>query len=300
MKVVLYIISIYGWLMGNYKYFISVKKSAVKNNLVDFFGYSHKRADIDTLKHFVTFSRGQLLQWWYGNLSARSRSKFIAEFVDYKIHPKALALARSSEGAIIITPHQSIQSIAAIGLSKFLSENESKLGTFFDSTDVNSGNAKHLEVIDSDKEDIMIFHNSTRDLVKSIRSLRGGMWLSMYPDIFQYSSAFIAVPMFNRVMAGMSGIEYMASKTGSAVISGVAEFKNGRLEIKIHEPIRTELLKSGAISSLVYTRLEKCIREQPYNWQYLSQMKQYVIVDQPIDRIATIKTEKMNSPITTV
>ncbi|KGJ89139.1 hypothetical protein [Colwellia psychrerythraea] len=300
MKAALYVISIFAWIMGYYKYIISVNKTVIKYNLTYFFGYSNNKAEIDTIKHFITFSRGQLLQRWYGKLSPKSRIKFITEFVDYKIHPQALLLAKSNEGAIIITPHQSIQSIAAIGLSNFLTANKSKLGTFFDSKDVNSGNAKHLEVFDSDEEDILIFHNNTRDLVKSIRSLRNGMWLSMYPDIFQYSSAFIAVPMFNKIMAGMSGIEYMVSKTGAAVVSGVADFKNGRLEIKIHEPIRPELLKSDAVSKLVYTRLEKCIREQPYNWQYLSQMKQYLIVDHPIETVVTIKTEDMNSPIATV
>lgn len=246
---------------------------SIKNNLSDYFGFSSKgevRKILIERHRYLIFSnllqkvllKGQFL-----------RDVIIEELSEVKIDANVKHALENDSPIVLALSHSGYFVIGSLNISDVLKKYNKELTTFFDSASINSFNESFVKLYNMDKRKINILHNSKRDIIKAVNTLKAGGCVSMFPDVFNFKGAFITTKFFNNIYSSMMGTAFLQAKSNATVVIPEFYWENGKfvtnfktaLEFDDGTPIRV-------INDRIFQELETLISSKPFLWHYLHNM----------------------------
>lgn len=241
--------------------------------------------DIDksfATKHQIYNKFHITLTYLYSLLPNSLRVKFISKYVFFKSNTVLDTLIQNKKPVIIVLPHKGYHVFTAFALQRYFVQNGSKFHSFFDSESKNKFNKIFIEIFNSDPCRIQVLHNNTRDLVKSIKILKSGGIVSMFPDVFDFKGSFITTKLFGEVYSAMTGTAFLTLKSQATIIPVDCTYRDGRIEVEALLPITLDMVSDAPediqlrrTTDQIFQGLQDIIQRNPYEWQYLAQVHQF-------------------------
>ncbi|WP_419146770.1 hypothetical protein [Pseudoalteromonas 'SMAR'] len=246
---------------------------STKNNLRIFFGYSSESEIIKNLIErnryliFSNFLQSVLLLGQY------FRDLIIEELSEIRVEENVKSVLESDSPIVLALSHSGYFVIGSLSVSDVLKKHNKELTTFFDSASVNSFNESFVKLYKKDKRKINILHNSKRDIIKAVNTLKEGGCVSMFPDVFNFDGAFITTKFFNNIYSSMMGTAFLQNKSNATIVIPEFYWENGKFVTDFKVALYFENLTSiRTVNDSVFQELENSIRARPFLWHYLHSM----------------------------
>lgn len=265
-----------------YSIFQSTKEnSQINRNIENYLKGCH--TDENCALNFKIYTKMHItLTVFYNLLPSSLRIKFILKYVKFKSNSHLDELIKNKKPILIVLPHKGYHIFTAFALQYHFLKNGSMFHSFFDSESKNIFNKIFIDIFKSDPCKIQILHNNTRDLVKSIKILKSGGIVSMFPDVFDFKGAFITTKLFGEVYSAMTGTAFLALKSQATIVPVDCTYSNGKILVEALPPCPFEVttdvpedIHLRLLTDHIFRSLQRIIQRNPYEWQYLAQVHQF-------------------------